>query len=126
MKPIPTEEAIRLGMLIEYLRGISSVSVTATTILDDLPELNANFAGNRYRVVDVAEVVEEVIDTLEKFECEETLAVLGDLGEKLGEMKEYLASTESADDAFLLNPFANDIISIANQIGDTILEEAAG
>ena len=125
MKSIPTDEAIRLGMLIEYLRGISSVSVTATTLLDDLPELNANFAGNRYRVMDVAEEVKELIDILEKYECEDTLAVVGDLGEKLKQMEEYLSSSPSADEAFLLNPFANDLIAIANEVGDKIMEEAA-
>ena len=125
MKPIPTADAIRLGMLIEYLRGISSVSISTTAVLDDLPELNANFAGNRYRVLDVAAVVREVIETLEKFELEETLAVIGDLGEKLQEMEGFLNETSDPEGAFLLNPFANDIVAFANAIGDAVITEVA-
>ncbi len=106
----------KLGSNLEYLRGISSVSLMQTTSLVAFPNLLQNLPAQRYAVRHVVEAVKSTLILLEEMKLEKSLEVAANFRPMLKQMEEYLASNPNPQTAFLQDHFANTLVTIAMQV----------
>jgi hypothetical protein len=106
----------KLGSNLEYVRGISSVSLMQTTSLVAFPNLLENLPAQRFNVQHVVEAVKSTLILLEEMKLEKSLEVAANFRPMLQQMEEYLASNPNPQTAFLQDHFANTLVAIAKQV----------
>jgi hypothetical protein len=116
---------VKLGMNIEYLRGVSSVSTMPDKRLAAFPRLVDNLPPNRYRVINVVEVLRSLFIQLEELSLERTLAEAQQLVPLLQQMEEYLAENTDPTQAFMTDSFADRLVFYVNQLHLCLKTETA-
>jgi hypothetical protein len=106
----------KLGSNLEYVRGISCVSLMQTTSLVAFPNLLENLPAQRFNVQHVVEAVKSTLILLEEMKLEKSLEVAANFRPMLQQMEEYLASNPNPQTAFLQDHFANTLVAIAKQV----------
>ncbi len=106
----------RLGTELEFLRGISSKSLTAPTSLSTFRNLTENLAVQRYTVRRVVQVLDSVLSALERLQLAQAVEAAKSWRPMADEMREYLRKSEKPDTAVLQDPFADQLVAIARHV----------
>ena len=113
----------KLGSNLEFLRGISSVSLMQTTSLVAFPNLLENLPAQRYAVQHVVEVVKSLLILLEEMQFEKSLEIAEHFRPMLAQMEEYLATNPNPNATFLQDHFADRLIAISKQVAMVLKPE---
>ena len=117
---------IKLGMNMEYLRGVSSVSIMPDQGLKAFPRLVENLPPNRYAVPSVIEVLKALFLQLEELELEKTLAEAAQLRPLLEQMESYLSEDAKSPAAFMNDMFADKLVFFVKELLIALKKEASG
>ena len=107
---------VKLGSNLEFLRGISSVSLMQTTSLVAFPHLMENLPPRRYSVKHSVEVIKSLLIQLQEMELEKSLEMAEHFRPMLKEMEDYLAQAPNPETTFLNDHFADRLVAIARQV----------
>lgn len=118
-------EFIKLGMNLQHLRSIASVSIIPATSLVAFPNLEENQPGVRCSVRKTVELIKSVRIQLEGFGFSRTLAAMQPLEPMLRDMEQALASA-GGQDLILRDPFANDLVGHIKNLLVVLKEETGG
>lgn len=122
--PEPTAyQYAKLGSNLEYLRGITSVSLMQTTSLVAFPNLMGNLPAQRYSVPRVVEVLKSVLIQLEEMELKASLELAEHYRPMLKDMEEYLSKNPNPETAFLLDHFADRLVEIAKHMAIALKQD---
>ena len=120
--PINTPSSARI---LEYLRGICTVSLMQTTSLAAFPNLLENLPPHRYSVVRVVEAARSVLLLLEEMKLEQSLRAAADLRAMLQQMETFLAGQRNHAGTYLLDPFAERLIILSKNLALAVRQELA-
>ncbi|HTN76232.1 MAG TPA: hypothetical protein VL096_13335 [Pirellulaceae bacterium] len=118
-------EFIKLGMNLQHLRSIATVSIIPTTSLVAFPELDANQPGTRCSVRKTVELLKTVRVQLNAFGLTETVAAFAPLDPMQAEMEAALAKAAPGDDLILRDPFANRLVGHIKNLLVILKEETS-
>ena len=107
---------VKLGSNLEFLRGISTVSVMQTTSLAAFPNLMENLPATRYSVPRVVEALKALLAQLEEMDLRQSLLASGPLRAMLKEMEDYLARVKLPQSAHLNDSFAHCLVALSKQL----------
>jgi hypothetical protein len=113
----------KLGSNLEYLRGITSVSLMQTASLVAFPNLLGNLPAQRYSVPNVVEVVKSLLILLEEMKFEKSLEMAEHFRPMLAQMEEYLETNPNPNAAFLQDHFADRLIALSKQVAMVLKPE---
>lgn len=114
---------VKLGMNLEYLRGINSVSILLGTSLVAFPHLMENLPAQRYGVLKVVELLRSVLIQLEELGLKQSLDAAAGFRSMLAEMEAFLAQTPQPAGAILQDHFANKLAGLAKQVALAVKQE---
>lgn len=116
---------VKLGMNLEYLRGIASVSMMQSTSLAAFPQIMDNLAEARYRVYNVVSVIRALLVQLEALELKDSRAAAAPLEPLLKEMEAALNGSPQPQSVTLRDHFADKLIAHARNIALAVKEETS-
>lgn len=116
---------VRLGMTVEYLRGIATISIMQAGSLAEFPALLANMPNQRYNVLNVVSAIKALFAQLEQLGLTESLAAAEPLKPMTAEMEQALAQTRVQAELTLRDHFAQKLVMHAQTIALAIKEETA-
>ena len=117
---------VKLGMHLEYLRGLASVSIIPGTSLVEWPSLMNNQPGTRFSVMKVVEAIKAIKIQLSALGLVDTLEhVTTRLDPMLAQMEAALDGSPQPADVILRDEFANVLIDQANVVVQALKEESA-
>lgn len=119
---------IKLGMNLEYLNGIGTISVLLGTSMVAFPHLSKNLPGERYAVKNVIEVLRALVVQLESLGLKQSLAALEPAREMMQSMERHLSRVppEKILDIKLQDAFADRLVSIAKDVSLVVRQETSG
>jgi hypothetical protein len=118
-------QILKLGMNLQHLRSIASVSIIPATSLVAFPNLEENQPAMRCSVRKTVELIRAVGIQLEELGLTKTLAALEPLEPMQKEMQEALSQAPAGGDLILRDHFANTIVEhVKNAL--LVLKEEAG
>lgn len=119
---------IKLGMNLEYLNGIGTISVLLGTSMVAFPHLSKNLPGERYAVKTVVEVLRALMVQLETLGLKQSLAAAEPAREMMQSMERHLRQVpqEKILDIKLQDAFADRLVSIARDISLVVRQETSG
>ena len=125
MEPTTLYQYVKLGMNLEYLRGIASISIIPATSLVAFPRVMDNQPENRFRVQNVVNAVKALLVQLETMGLTESRSAAAVFEPMLAEMEAALASMQQPSTITLRDPFAELLVNHANNIALAVKEETA-
>ncbi len=114
---------VKLGSNLEFLRGLSTVSVMQTTSLAAFPGLLENLSTQRYSVLHVVNVLKSLLVQLEELGLAQSLRVAEAFRPMLKQMEDYLAGQAKPQLARLTDPFAERLLALSKQLGSAVRSE---
>jgi len=123
MTTLRVYQLIKLGMNIEYLTGVSSVSVMLTTSMVAFPLLTENQPPARFSVRRITEVLKSLLIQLDDLGLERSLAAAEPLRPILAEMQKYLDQAPAPDGVILQDHFAEALLAHVRAWLPTLKEE---
>ncbi len=127
MTPIMTQatayQYVKLGSNLEFLRGLSTVSVIQTTSLAAFPGLMENLSAQRYSVLHVVNVIRSLLVQLEEMGLLQSLRVADAFRPMLAEMEDYLARQAKPELAHVTDPFAERLVALSKDLGSAVRSE---
>ena len=116
MDPATAYQYVKLGANLEFLRGISTVSVMQTTSLAAWPSLLENLPTRRYSALRVVEAIKALLIQLEEMNLGRSLQVAEAFRLMLPEMENLLAQVKPPQTACLNDAFAQRLAVIAKHV----------
>ena len=107
---------VTLGSKLEFLRGISSKSLTQATSLVAFPNLLENLPAQRYTVRRVVGVVRSLLGQLEEMKLDKSLRVAEGFRPMLEQMQKFLEKTAIPETALFQDQFAENLAVISKQV----------
>ena len=124
MSQATSYQFVKLGMNLEYLRGISSTSLTLTTGLVAFPELAENLPAERFAAPKVVAVLKSLLIQLEEMQLQRTLAAAAEFRPMLAQVEAYIGQNPTIPEPIVLQDgFANRLVSLAKQVSLTLKQE---
>jgi hypothetical protein len=124
MSQATSYQFVKLGMNLEYLRGISSTSLMLTTGLDAFPELTENLPARRFAAPNVVAVLKSLLIQLEEMQLQRALAAAAEFRPMLAQMEAYIGQHPTTPDPIVLQDgFANRLVSLAKQVSLALKQE---
>ena len=123
MPATPLYQYVKLGMHVEYLRGIASVSIIPATSLVAFPNVMSNQPESRYSVAKVVEASRALLLQLESLGLKETLAAAAPLVPMVEEMEQALKAAPNRNAVTLRDHFAERLVEIAKVVGLALKQE---
>jgi hypothetical protein len=114
---------VKLGLNLEFLRGIATASVMQTTSLAAFPRLMENLSARRYSVMQVVTALKALLVQLEEMGLAESLRVAEPFRPMVKEMDEYLASQANPQLAYVTDPFAERLIALSREVAAAVRSE---
>jgi len=114
---------VKLGSNLEFLRGISSVSLMQTTSLAAFPNLMGNLPAGRYSVPNVVNVLKSLLVQLEELGLVQSLRASEPFRAMLKGMEEYLARQPKPELTHLTDQFADELIVLSRHVGTAVRSE---
>ena len=125
MDPKTLYQYIKLGMNVEYLRGVCSVSIMPAKTLAKFPRLVENLPPNRFPVTRVVETMRAIMIQLEDLGFEQSRAEAEQLQPLLSQMETYLGETPDPKSAFMNDSFADKLVFFINELLLALKKEAS-
>ncbi|MDA0285578.1 MAG: hypothetical protein O3B13_11255 [Planctomycetota bacterium] len=118
---------IKLGMNLEYLNGIGTVSILLGTSMVAFPNLTMNLPGHRYPVKTVVETLRSLFAQLKDLGLEKSLATAEPALAMLQEMEQHMSKVppERHLDIKLQDRFADRLTGIARQVSLVVRQETS-
>jgi hypothetical protein len=107
---------VKLGMNLEYLRGISSTSILLGTSLVAFPELMENLPAQRFAATKVVAVLKSLLIQLEEMRLQQTLTAAAEFRPMLAQVEAYISQQPNPGAIVLQDGFANRLASVAKQV----------
>jgi hypothetical protein len=124
--PMPTAyEFIKLGMNVQQLRSLSSVSIFLGTSLVEFTHLEENQPDKRCSVRKTVELLRAVLAQLDDFGFTRTLAAMQPLEPMRKEMEEALSRVPQQESLTLRDHFADKIVEHMKNVMIVLKEEAS-
>lgn len=117
-------QILKLGMNLQHLRSIASVSIIPATSLVAFPNLEENQPASRCSVRKTVELIRAVRIQLEELGLASTLAAMEPLEPMQKEMEEALSQAPEGGDLILRDHFANTIVDHIKNVLLVLKEEA--
>lgn len=114
---------VKLGMNLEYLRGISTATVAVTTNLDAYPDLAANLPAHRSEATKVIAVLRSLLIQLEEMDLQQSLAAATEFRRMIAQMETYISQNRAPAPIVLQDGFANKLAGVAKQVSLVLKEE---
>jgi len=115
MPPTPSD-CLKIGLHLEYLRGINSVSAVTRNDVSQLPYLLENQTSLRYGAQKVVAVLKSLLDLLEKRNWPKALEAAKEFRPMLAEIEAFLKKSAEPASVTLLDHFANNLVRIAENV----------
>ncbi len=125
MADVSHYQFVKLGMNLEYLRGIASVSIMQATSLAEFPAILDNQPESRFRVANVVNIIRALLIQLETLGLTESRAAAAPLEPLLKEMETALAGSPYPQTVTLRDHFAEKLIAHAKNVSLAVKEEAS-
>lgn len=125
MNSVTFYQYVKLGMNLEYLRGIASISIIPATSLVAFPRVMDNQPETRFRVQMVVNTLKAILAQLEDLELTESRTAAAVWEPMLKEMEEALASTPQPQTITLRDHFAEQLVAHANNVSLAVKEETS-
>ena len=120
----PTKyQYVKLGMNLEYLRGISSASVALTSSLKQFPDLAENLPSRRFEVAKVVPVLRSLLIQLEDMQLEDALAAAAEFRPLLTAIEAFVNQNPEAGAIVLQDGFADKLVRVAKQVSLVLKQE---
>jgi len=116
---------VKLGMHLEYLRGIGSISVMQSGSLAEFPHLLENMPGSRYSVLNVVQTIRAVLAQFEVLELKQSQEAAAPWLPMLGEMEQALGQSRVQAEVTLRDHFAEKLVVIARTVSLAVKEETS-
>ena len=118
---------IKLGMNLEYLNGISTVSILLGTSMVAFPNLTGNLPGLRYSVKNVIETLRSLLAQRGDLGLERSLAAAAPVQPMLQEMEKFMSQVppQQQPQITLQDGFADRLVAIARQLSLVVRQEAS-
>ena len=118
---------VKLGMNVEFLNGIGTISILLGTSMVAFPNLTMNLPAARYPVRKVIEVIKSIFLQLEELDLQQSLKSAEPLRPMLDEMENFMASVpeQSQMGITLQDPFADQIVALAKNLAFAIRAETS-
>ncbi len=123
MSQVTKYQYVKLGMNLEYLRGLSTASVALTSSLAAYPNLAANLPAQRSDASKVISVIKSLLIQLEELGAMQSLAAAGELRPMVAQMEAYLSEAPAARTIVLQDGFANQIVGVAKAVSLVLKQE---
>jgi hypothetical protein len=116
---------VKLGMNLEYLRGVTSSSIKLTANLASFPELMENVPAQRFDATKVMAVIRSPLIQLEEMGLRETRSAADALAPMLTQVETYINENPTSSSIVLQDGFANKLVSVAKQTSLVLKQELA-
>jgi hypothetical protein len=116
---------VKLGMNVEYLRGVCSVSIMPAKSVANFPRLVQNLPPNRFPVTRIVETLRAMMVQLEELGLDQTRAEAEQLRPLLDQMETYLSETNDPTTAFMNDSFADKLVFFINELLLALKKEAS-
>jgi len=124
MPPTPIYQFVKLGMNLEYLRGIGSTSLVLTSSLTAFPELTENLPAKRFTATKVVAVLKSLLIQLEEMQLQQALAAAAEFRPMLAQIEAYIGQNPGAPEPIVLQDgFANRLVGLAKQVSLALKRE---
>ena len=114
---------LKLGIHLEYLRGLSSNFGLWDNRLDRFSHLRENQPAMRFSAANVVAVVKSLLAKLASLQLEQSLKDADEFRPMLAEIEEYLRQSPVRQSAFLQDHFADALVRIADKVLAAVTEE---
>ena len=122
----PTKyQYVKLGMNLEYLRGISTASIVLSTKLVAFPDLKENLPAQRFAASKVIEVLKSLLIQLDEMRLPQTLAAAAEYRPMLAQIEAFTSQSPIPGSVVLQDSFANKLVSVAKQVSLVLKHELA-
>jgi hypothetical protein len=122
----PTKyQFVKLGMNLEYLRGISSASIAVTSGLAPFPDLAANQPAERFEAAKVIAGLRSLLIQLEELGLPQSLAAAAEFRPMMAQMEAYISQNPASEPIVLQDGFANKLVNVAKQVSLVLKQELA-
>ena len=118
-------QILKLGMNLQHLRSIASVSIIPATSLVAFPNLEENQPAVRCSVRKTVELLRAVRIQLEELGLSKTVAAMEPLEPMQKEMEEALAQAPQGGDLILRDQFANTLVEHVKNVMLVLKEESS-
>jgi len=115
MPPAPAD-CLKIGLHLEYLRGINSVSAATRNDVGQFPYLLENQTALRYGAQKVVAVLKSLLDLLEKMKWQKALEAAKEFRPMLAEVETFLKKSAEPETVTLLDHFSNNLVRIAENV----------
>jgi hypothetical protein len=107
---------LKLGLHLEYLRGINSISAATQADVRHLPFLLENQTALRYGAKKVVAVLRSLLEQLERLKWPKSLEAAAEFRPMLAEVDAFLKTSLDPETVTLLDHFANSLVRIAENV----------
>lgn len=114
---------LKLGLHLEYLRGIVSSYGGRPAGIDHFPYLRENEPAVRFAANKVAAVLRSLFAELKELKFTRTLETAEEFRPMLGEVESFLARSSDPHTIYLQDHFADSLVRIAEKVLATLREE---
>ncbi|MEI7686749.1 MAG: hypothetical protein WCL32_17155 [Planctomycetota bacterium] len=123
MPPLLPAAALKLGLHLEYLRGVSSVAIQTLNDLQMFTYLLENQPALRYTAKNVVAALQSLDRILAAADLPRTQAVAAQFDPLRAEVEEFLRNNPGPNNVHLQDHFAERIVRIAEATLKTLREE---
>lgn len=123
MANISAAVAFKLGLNLEYLRGINTVNMNTLCDLSPVPFLLENQPALRYSAARVADVLTSLAKILNDADLPKTRESAVPFNAMRAEIEDFLSQAPEPDAVTLRDPFADQLVSLAETVTKTAREE---
>lgn len=123
MSTVAAPLALKLGLNLEYLRGISSAAIHTVNDLQSVPYLLENQPALRYSASNVAVVLGSLASLLEQADLPKTRAAAESFAPLREEIETFLKENLGVDNVTLQDHFADRLVRIAEEVLKSLREE---
>jgi hypothetical protein len=116
-------EYVKLGMNLEYLRGMSTASIAVTANLTAFPNLAANLPAHRSEATQVIAVLTSVLIQLEEMGLPQSLAAAAEFRAMTAQMEAYIRQNPAPGPTVLQDGFADKLVSVAKHVSLVLKQE---
>ena len=116
---------VKLGMSLEFLRGVCSTAVLPAKTIGQFPHLAQNLPANRYDTQRVMEAIKAIHLLLEALQLPRSSAAAESLRPMLESMEQFQQENPEAPSTLMNDNFAEQLIVAVNGLARTIKEETA-
>jgi hypothetical protein len=116
-------DCLKLGIHLEYLRGINSISAATQNDVRSFPYLLENQTALRYGAQKVVAVIQSLLALLEHMKLTKSLEAANDFRPMVAEVEEFLKTAPDPAAVTLLDHFANSLVRIAENVVTEVRQE---